>query len=222
MISKLPIWVWVGGDVLALIAGIINAVGLIGFEHQAVSHMTGVTSQLGLALAQGDTPLLQRFLLILVSFFIGAILSGCIVRDSTLKLGRRYGVALGVESLMLFLSIPLLIQHHPLGACLASCACGLQNGLASTYSGAIIRTTHVSGLLTDVGLILGNLVVGNRPDLRRLILSFSLIVAFLLGGYLGALLFMRFEYHSLYLPAALTGVMALGYGVFLWKRRIPS
>lgn len=34
MISKLPRWVWTGTWVLAFVAGIINVVGFLGFEHQ--------------------------------------------------------------------------------------------------------------------------------------------------------------------------------------------
>ncbi|HEV7401444.1 MAG TPA: hypothetical protein VGO11_00895 [Chthoniobacteraceae bacterium] len=41
MISKLPRWVWAGAWALAFIGGIVNAIGLLGFEHQAVTPLTG-------------------------------------------------------------------------------------------------------------------------------------------------------------------------------------
>lgn len=49
MISKLPKWVEYGAFLLAFVAGCINAVGFLGFEHQAVSHLTGTATLLGLS-----------------------------------------------------------------------------------------------------------------------------------------------------------------------------
>ena len=56
MISKLPPWIWTGTWVLAFIAGIVNVVGLLGFEHHAITHLTGNTSLLAEAMAKvGNT-----------------------------------------------------------------------------------------------------------------------------------------------------------------------
>ena len=51
---QLPRWVWIGAGALACVAGMVNAVGFLGFEHQAVTHLTGTTTLLGAALAQDD------------------------------------------------------------------------------------------------------------------------------------------------------------------------
>ena len=91
MISKLPRWVWFCAWVLAFIAGIINVVGLLGFEHQAVTHLTGNTSMLASALASLDVRGILHFAAVIGSFVAGTILSGFIIQDSTLQLGRRYG-----------------------------------------------------------------------------------------------------------------------------------
>ena len=45
----LPRWVWVGAGALACVAGMVNAVGFLGFEHQAVTHLTGTTTLFGIA-----------------------------------------------------------------------------------------------------------------------------------------------------------------------------
>ena len=50
MISRLPSWVEAGAFSLALMAGVVNAVGLLGFSHQAVSHLTGTSTLLGAGL----------------------------------------------------------------------------------------------------------------------------------------------------------------------------
>lgn len=40
MISQLPKWVEFGAFILALVAGYVNAIGLLGFDHQSVSHLS--------------------------------------------------------------------------------------------------------------------------------------------------------------------------------------
>lgn len=90
MITKLPRWVWAGGWALAFVAGIVNVVGLLGFGHQAITHLTGTTSLLGAAVAALDGAAVAHFAAVMGSFVAGAVLSGFIIRDSTLKLGRRY------------------------------------------------------------------------------------------------------------------------------------
>ena len=52
-ISKLPRWVLAGGWALAFVAGIINVVGLLGFEHQAVTN----TSNPAASAAASNSPL---------------------------------------------------------------------------------------------------------------------------------------------------------------------
>ncbi len=218
MIYKLPRWVWLGGAVLAFIAGMINAVGLLGFQHQAVSHLTGTTSMVGLAIANFNAAQFLHFTAVLLSFLLGAVLSGFIVQDNTLKLGRRYGAALLLESALLFLAVPLLNHTNGWGDCLASCACGLQNAMASTYSGTVIRTTHVSGMFTDIGISLGHLLRRLPVETRRLWLSTLLILTFLAGGVGGALAFQHFRYEALYFPATLTGLAGLGYSLYQFLR----
>ncbi|HTR40852.1 MAG TPA: YoaK family protein, partial [Pseudomonadales bacterium] len=141
MISKLPRWVWFFGWVFAFIAGIVNVVGLLGLSHQGITHLTGNTSMLGAALASFDWPAILHFAAVIGSFLTGTILSGFIIQDSTLQLGRRYGVVLVLESALLFLAVPLLDHHLTAGLYAAACACGLQNAMATTYSGTVVRTT---------------------------------------------------------------------------------
>ena len=213
MITKLPQWVWSGAWALAFIAGIINVVGLLGFEHQAVTHLTGTTSLLAAAVAASDAASVLHFAIIIGSFVGGTVLSGFLIQDSTLKLRRRYGVALLLESLMLCGAVLLLQRHSDGGVYLASGACGLQNAMVSTYSGAVVRTTHLSGMFTDLGISLGHALRGLPVDMLRLRLCFLIISAFFSGGVAGAFCFHRLGYSTLLIPAALTGLTALLYGL---------
>ncbi|WP_334178705.1 YoaK family protein [Pseudoxanthomonas sp.] len=218
----LPRWVWIGAVTLACVAGMVNVIGYLGFEHQAVSHLTGTTSLLGAAIAQGNLRAVIHLWGVLIAFCLGAMLSGLIIQDQTLKLGRRYGVVLALEAALLLAAIPLFKQEQIWGALLAAVACGLQNAMVTTYSGAAVRTTHLSGMFTDLGIGLGHLLRGMPLPVRRLTLSGLIISGFLGGGVLGAWLYRQFGYDALMAPALLTGGTGVGYVLYRqWTRSRP-
>lgn len=214
MFRQLPKWVLGGGALLAFIAGIVNATGFLGVQHNGVTHLTGTTTLLGIALAQGERGHVLHFSAMIGSFLLGCIASGAIIRDSTLKLGRRYGVVLTIEAVLLIAAVPLLDGGHLSGDYLASVAVGLQNAMVSTYSGAVLRTTHVSGTLTDLGIFIGHWLRGVPVDARRMRLLSALVVSFLAGAAAGTGLFHAFAFAALYVPAAVTGTIGIGYGVY--------
>lgn len=219
MITKLPRWVWFGGAALAFIAGAINSIGFLGFQHQGVTHLTGSTTLLGIAVATGSTPDAVHLLAVIGSFLAGCVGGGFIIQDSTLKLGRRYGLALLLEAVLLTLAVPFLRRHNVFGDYLASCACGLQNGMASTYSGAVLRTTHVSGIFTDLGIFMGHWLRGVPVDWRRVKLGLLLLGGFFGGAVAGAIGFAHFSYETLYIPAVFTGGVGLAYGLYQHQQR---
>lgn len=212
----LPRWVWIGAGLLACASGMVNVVGYLGFEHQAVTHLTGTTTLLGSAVANGDLRAAAHLGGIALAFMLGAAVSGMIVQDSTLRLGRRYGVALVLESLLLFAAIPLFMRQQIAGALLAAMACGLQNAMATTFSGAAIRTSHLSGMFTDLGIGIGHALRGMPLQKRRLLLCMLIISAFFCGAALGALLFARLGYTALAVPATATGITGLVYAA--WRQ----
>lgn len=215
MIHKLPRWVELGGFVLSWNAGFINAVGLLGFKHQGVSHMTGTATFLSLSIANWQLMDALHLLLVIASFVLGAACSGFITGNSALKLGRPYSRALLLESALLLVALLLLQQDSAVGDYFTSAACGLQNAMTTTYSGAVVRTTHVSGLFTDLGLSLGLRLRGHKTDRRRLILYATLIVGFTSGAVIGALGFMRYVFAALWLPFGLTLLTGLVYGTYI-------
>lgn len=217
MAERLATWVWVGAAALAFVAGMVNVVGYLGFAHQAITHLTGTTTLLGAALAGGNLAASLQLAGMVLAFVAGAALSGLLIQDSVLRLGRRYGVALTIEALLLAISVPLFQRGLFAGPLLAAGAIGLQNAMATTYSGAVVRTSHVSGMFTDLGIMLGHALRGLPLARRRLWLCLVIISAFLAGGVAGALAFAAVGYAALYVPAALTGGTGLAYG--LWRRR---
>ena len=212
--KETPRWILLGGLTLAACAGCINAVGFLGAHHQAVTHLTGTVTNLGMEIARGDGALAGHASLIIASFFLGCVLSGVIIRHSTLRPSRRYGVALVAESALLIAAALLLRQKANAGDYLAAAAAGLQNAMATSYSGAVIRTTHVTGIITDLGIAVGLLARREPVDWRRLRLYLILLAGFFLGGLLGAAGFLRFGSDTLFFPAAFAGLAGVSHTIF--------
>lgn len=217
MITKLPRWVEYGSFFLALIAGLVNSIGLLGFKHQSISHLSGTATQLGVSIVSSTFSDVFHLLIILFSFVLGAAISGYFLRTGALKLGLNYSRLLTLEALLLFSSIYFLSQDSLTGHYLASAACGLQNALATTFSGAIIRTTHVTGLFTDLGIMFGAKLRGEVFDKRKAQLFLLIIIGFILGGVLGAYSFNYLNFKALFIPAMICLLLALLYSIYIFR-----
>lgn len=88
-----------------------------------------------------------------LSFFVGGVFSGMIIVNESFAMGRSYGHAFLVVAGFLFWA-SLWVAYapeNPNWIFLVSTACGIQNGVTTRYSGNVVRTTHMTGLTTDVG-----------------------------------------------------------------------
>jgi uncharacterized membrane protein YoaK (UPF0700 family) len=217
VISKLPRWVEYGSFVLALVAGFINAVGLLGFNHQSISHLSGTATLLGVGVLNSSFSDTLHLVLILLSFLVGSAISGYFLNSGSLKLGRNYSRLLILEAIIIFASMYFLSKGSLFGHYLASAACGLQNALVTTYSGAVVRTTHVTGLFTDLGLMLGSRLRGELFDKRKAVLFLLIITGFIVGGGFGAYFFSMFKFNALLIPAVICLLLALFYSVYSAK-----
>ncbi len=218
MFRKLPRWVEYGAFSLALLAGFVNAIGFLGFRHEAVSHLSGSATQLGVSLIELDGSTIH-LLLVLLSFVIGASISGFLIEGTALKMGRHYSSALTLEAILLLMAMIALNRGSPLGHHLASAACGLQNALVTTYSGATIRTTHVTGIVTDLGLMIGARLRGRSFDRRKALLFLLIVSGFISGGLFGAVGYRHWQFHALAAPALLALALAGAYRVYLRQYR---
>jgi uncharacterized membrane protein YoaK (UPF0700 family) len=214
MLKKLGHWAWIGGAALAAIAGMVNSIGFLSYSHQAVTHLTGTTSLLSIAIFEHNSRSAYHLGAVIFAFFLGAALSGFLIQRQTLKLGRRYGVALAIEGMLLGIAAVLMQRHHDAGSYFASAACGLQNAMASTYSGTVLRTTHLTGMVTDIGSSVGHLLRGLDVDVLRLRLCVLVFLGFTAGGIAGAALFQLYSTQALYYPAVFTIVVAIIYTAY--------
>ncbi len=211
MITKLPKWILWGGAVLAFSAGSVNSIALLGFTNLSVSHVTGNVSLFSAAIAHFDGRSVFLIGASLLAFLAGAILSGFIIGQNSLKLGRRYGHALYLEAVLLVLSFWLYQQHDYLGQLAAAMACGLQNAMVATYSGAVIRTTHLTGLTSDMGAAIGNWLAGR--SISKPTLGFQAIIwyCFCGGGVIGAFLYTKVDYAAFAVPIIIVLAAAFVY-----------
>ncbi|MBP9155881.1 MAG: DUF1275 domain-containing protein, partial [Xanthomonadales bacterium] len=86
----------------------------------------------------------------------------------------------------------------------------------------VLRTSHLTGMFTDLGISLGHVLRGSGYDKRRLQLCLIVISAFFIGGIASALLFARIGYATLYVPAGLALLFAGGYAVYRWRKRVVT
>jgi len=162
---------------LAWVAGYTNILTVITCG-TVTSHVSGTASNLGWYVSEGSWRLAAFAFFLLVSFFLGAAASGFLT-----ELGRRrgwdsiYALPIAVETMLLAtLAIGLELHDHgerQSGAPLywltgvASLAMGLQNATITRISSGVVRTSHITGVLTDLGLESTQFLLWARPRLRR-------------------------------------------------------
>jgi len=218
-LQHLPFWVQLGAFLLAVNAGIINVLGLITVLHQSVSHMTGNVSMLAMALVQWHPEQVLYLVLITVCYVIGSMYSGLILGNSNFQLGRRYGYPLSLVALFILLCW-ILLPFYPRYALLwASVAMGVQNAMVSHYKGTIIRTTHLSGVLTDLGLALGYRLRGLEVESRRTVLHLLILIGFLSGGVLASWIYPSLKLNAFLIPAVLSLTLSLTYWIIYLRYR---
>ena len=143
------------------------------------------------------------------------------LNSDSLKLGRHYDTVLALEALLILLAFYWLTHDSYLGHFAASAACGMQNALATRYSGAVVRTTHLTGIFTDLGMMLGAVLRGEAFDKRKAVLFLLIITGFIVGGVIGAFLFNSLQFYALLVPAGVCLLIAAVYRFVLKKIRTP-
>ena len=192
------------GGLLAFNAGAINAGGFL-LVSMYTSHMTGFASMLADNLVLGNMKLVLGALGALLAFTAGAALTAILVNWSRQNwLRSEVALPLLVEAVLLLIfglmgatlsrQTPFAV---PLTLLVLAFTMGLQNALVSKISASQIRTTHMTGVITDLGIELGKLFYWNRTGSPlesrvranhiKLRLYATLLGMFISGGLVGAL-----------------------------------
>jgi uncharacterized membrane protein YoaK (UPF0700 family) len=201
-------------NLLAFIAGMLNSVGFVAVSVYT-SHMTGMTASVADHLVLGSMRLVGIGVEAITCFVAGA--ATCAV---LFNWGRRrhhearFATVLVLESLLILafggLADLLTWRHRDVVFVAVLCfTMGLQNAIITKISAAQIRTTHVTGMVTDIGIELGKLAYRSRmpgqpavrADVAKLSMLTGLVSLFFVGGVAGALGYLALGFPVLVAPA---------------------
>lgn len=205
------------GAVLSFVAGASNAGGFLAVG-QYTSHMTGLASHFADDIALGQWAIALSSLAAILAFLLGAITTSLTVNWARRrKLKSLYALPLLLEAAMLLIFglLGAILNTHfammlPATVLTLCYTMGLQNAVVTKISHAVIRTTHITGLITDLGIELGKLLYLNRSkhvervaaDRRKMRIQSTLIFTFISGGIIGAIAFKKLGYTAT-IPLAL-------------------
>lgn len=212
------------GGILAFVAGAVNAGGFLAGQRYT-SHMTGIISGIADDLVISEIGIVLAGIAFLLSFVFGAAVTAIFINWARRKhLHSEFALSLCLEAALLLVfgvlgySLNILVEVFVPTTILVLCfVMGLQNAIMTKISKAEIRTTHMTGVVTDIGIELGRLfywnrdrssmpqkrVVADREKLKIHLIIFSL---FLIGGIVGAISFKNFGYIT---TVPLAGVLIL-------------
>lgn len=224
------------GIALAFVAGAANAGAYLAVQRYT-SHMTGMVSSMADNLVLGEFGLAWGALGAVVAFLLGATTSAVMINFGRRRQARsQFALPLLLEA-VLFLVFGFMGANWagatdlfvPVTAGLLCFMMGLQNAVITKISGSVVRTTHLTGVITDLGIELGKLVYWNRlpidqappvmGDRERMLTLLALVLAFFIGGVFGAWGFKYFGYLTT-LPLAGTLMLLSAVPVFDdWVKR---
>jgi uncharacterized membrane protein YoaK (UPF0700 family) len=196
-------------SLLGITAGFVNAAGFLGFS-VLTTNVTGHAALFAERIAMEDWKTARVVALWMFLFLAGAFVSGVIVS----RIGRNqrfsYVIPILIE-ICILLAVSFLGYRYDqslvakevfAGSLLF--AMGLQNSLVSMVSGSVVRTTHLTGTFTDLGIELAQVLQKNREDRHalkaRIWLRSAIIFFFMTGALGGAFLYRRFGFHAFLVP----------------------
>jgi uncharacterized membrane protein YoaK (UPF0700 family) len=201
---------WQLAALLAFNAGAVDVMGYLGLR-QFTSHMSGIVATLAVEVGTKGYAILFRPAAILACFIAGAAFCAVLVNwERRRNRESLFAVPVLIEALLLAM-IPVFagVNHlFPTLMVMGFCM-GLQNAIITKISHKEIRTTHVTGMVTDIGIELGKLFYWNRSEgltpvlahRQRLMQLTTLVLLFFAGGTLSCVTFQHVGF-LLLLPLA--------------------
>lgn len=175
------------GCLLSLNSGIINGACLSGMLHpdnvkQATAAVTGAWTNSALGVAASDVGQFAFQSKCVLSYFTGSLTAGLVNPNPVpFEVNVPAGITLMIGSALLLLAY--LSSGSTDFVYLAAVACGLQNSLTSTATANLVRSAHFSGITSDMGTFLGQVLRGNHQNLLKLKVFAMLAASFWTGGY---------------------------------------
>ncbi|XRB23212.1 DUF1275 domain-containing protein [Pseudoscourfieldia marina] len=196
------------GILLTFTAGVLNISTFLGPEKKLISHMSGTTVKMGAFFGEGDAKNGCENLAIMACFFAGALLAGFLTSKPEWKSLYTCALAMAAVGVLQVVVAALTDNEQAVaGFYIGAFACGLQNAMLTTITG-FMRTTHVTGTVTDIGLLVGQGYPSKKGDhahwWKTKVLAIDL-VSYALGGVAGRGLFdVGLKYKVGYVPGGIT------------------
>lgn len=213
----------IGGCLLSFNAGFINAVTL-ALSGLTVSHVTGVVTKAAIALGESDSYNFWMNAAVLFFFILGSMLSGMLIPYSSFHLGRAYNKIFIVGTGLLVISIIMhaVSPDSKAFALVVAITCGMQNAMTTKYSNNILRTTHMTGTATDIGIVLGRIIRGRNDEAWRLAVLVPMLFSFFIGCLSGASANITLGRYALVMNLLIFGGTGVLYSVYVaYSNRIP-
>lgn len=216
------------GALTALSAGMVNVVSVISF-FAFTSNVTGHYAILAQEFAKGNWYQAAVVFIWIALFFLGNFTSNFVIIHSDTKLERyiAHAIPIFIEILCLFFVGLYLILFYKdtlqeteflIGTMLY--AMGIQNGLTATISNFAVKTTHLTGLTTDLGILLAMFTQKkyreNNELVERAQLLLIIMVSYVIGGIIAGLIYYKIGYFTYFL---ICGILLLVIGYDNYKLR---
>lgn len=213
--------------VLAFQAGTINVGGFLSAQ-RFVTHVTGFATHFAVDLASSKYIDAASMLMVPFFFLLGCMTSALLIdRRKFLRQTPHYtasfiGTSLAFFTITLFGWLGLLGPFGTPSSSLVSFfllsllafLSGLQNSMITLSSGLLVRTTHLTGITTDLGVGLIRMFYPYKTsdprivELKMNLLRIGTIMAFIFGSILGGIIFYRWQFFGFLLPTIISGVLA--------------
>ena len=176
------------GCILAANSGFLNGLalsGLLADRQQAVAAVTGAYTTSALAAAEGKVGFLLLQFKVIAAYFGGSLLNG-LMNPKGIEWSKKPN-ALAVAASLVFAGALDYVATERFFVLLAL-ALGLQNSWTSMLiKGNVLRTAHISGMTSDMGTILGQVLRGNTVEAWKFSIFARLAASFWTGGFLSIL-----------------------------------
>ncbi|CAD0218272.1 YoaK family protein [Chryseobacterium sp. JV274] len=214
-------------SILSCVAGLVNITGVLSVS-TLTTNVTGHFAYFSEELLIKNYKMALFYLLYILFFLLGAFVSGVITEWATKhKLHTSYIIPLSIEIIIIIIiafSPDILPKNSSISLIISSAllfAMGLQNALVTRVSQSVVRTTHLTGLFTDLGIELSQLFFhqqkGKKIQLNKSIfLKLMIIICFFLGGIIGGFTYQQFQLKTLLLPATFL-LFAVWYDRLLFR-----
>jgi uncharacterized membrane protein YoaK (UPF0700 family) len=204
-------------SLLSFVAGLVNVVGYLAVA-RLTTNVTGHFTYMVDSFLKEDKLYVFIYFLYLIFFLFGSFVSNFLIEIVSRKNERYiYVVPVTVEIVILLVIAlsghKIIVHNADIVACTLLFAMGLQNSLVTQISNAVVRTTHLTGLFTDLGIDLSQLffyktALQKKKLTSSIKLRMTIISFFFIGGIIGGECYTKFEIKTL-----LIGSLALISGL---------